>query len=492
MTENKPKLTQQEKLSILSKQLPKITELDRAIQKAINYYSENFSQFINTFLKHHFSYSYCEFHNTLIKELNFNKVNQYYKRMLFVAPRGHGKSKIVSFAYILWLICTKQVNFIVLLSNTLSQGKDFIQNIVAELEENEGLKKIFGIEPAKDKGNKYIRYTDTDIILNNGTRIVTKGTGQKIRGLSFNKHRPDLIICDDLENDENCQSQMQRIKVKEWFNRVILPLGHKDTTILIVGTFIHFDSLLYNLFKDENKYLKYKFEAIKEDGTPLWDSYYTIEQLNEKRNEDARSFEIEYMNNPNIQETKPFNLDNFKYFDINQVGESIKLIHTVAYIDLAMSTKSYNDFTSICTLGIDMKNTKYVLDCQIIRKTPEEVVKLVIELNKKYKWNILGIESNAFQGLFKTILETEFSKNYVTMPIKKIMNTTDKILRITTLSPLIEQGLIQFRKDYKQCYPELITQLDFFPNAPHDDAPDSLEGCLQLIKHGIYTTGNFR
>lgn len=51
---------------------------------------------------------------------------------------------------------------------------------------------------------------------------ITKGAEQKIRGLKWNNKRPDLIICDDLENDEIVLNKERRAKFKRWFYALCL------------------------------------------------------------------------------------------------------------------------------------------------------------------------------------------------------------------------------------------------------------------------------
>ena len=57
------------------------------------------------------------------------------------------------------------------------------------------------------------------------------------------------------------------------------------------------------------------------------------------------------------------------------------------------------------------------------------------------------------------------------LPIKGIKPKVSKELRIQKLSPLIENGLIRFRRNQKL----LIDQLIEFPKGAHDDLPDALE-----------------
>ena len=75
----------------------------------------------------------------------------------------------------------------------------------------------------KDKEGKvaFLKDTETDIIVQftdgHTFRIIAKGAEQKLRGLLWNGSRPDIIICDDMENDELVLNKDRREKMRRWF-----------------------------------------------------------------------------------------------------------------------------------------------------------------------------------------------------------------------------------------------------------------------------------
>ena len=106
---------------------------------------------------------------------------------------------------------------------------------------NEDIKQLFGVRGlTKD--------TESDIIVEfedgHQARIVAKGSEQKLRGLNWNGSRPDLVICDDMENDEIVLNKERREKFRRWFTGALLPARSKEGIVRIVGTILHMDSLL--------------------------------------------------------------------------------------------------------------------------------------------------------------------------------------------------------------------------------------------------------
>jgi predicted phage terminase large subunit-like protein len=71
----------------------------------------------------------------------------------------------------------------------------------------------------------------------------------------------------------------------------------------------------------------------------------------------------------------------------------------------------------------------------------------------------------------------------VAIPIYYITNTVNKIVRIRTLTPLLAQHRLKFKRDSRGTR-LLVEQLRDFPNGDHDDGPDALEMALRLTAEG--------
>lgn len=65
------------------------------------------------------------------------------------------------------------------------------------------------------------------------------GSGKKVRGRRHRNWRPDLIVLDDIENDENVNTPEQRRKLKNWFDKAVSKAGDTYTDIMYIGTILH-------------------------------------------------------------------------------------------------------------------------------------------------------------------------------------------------------------------------------------------------------------
>ncbi len=106
-------------------------------------------------------------------------------------------------------------------------------DIKTELEENTVLKEDFGELEGKV-------WKSSVILLSNSVKIEAIGSGKKIRGRRHKQWRPDLIVCDDLENDENVNTPEQRKKLRDWFYKAVSKAGDTYTDIVYIGTLLHF------------------------------------------------------------------------------------------------------------------------------------------------------------------------------------------------------------------------------------------------------------
>ena len=463
-------------------------------------------------------YAHSEFHRFLYAELQRITLSEKGQRVAIAAPRGNAKSSIVSLIFILWCILYKKKNFIILLSDTSSQAEEFLSNIRNEIENNERILSDFG----SLKGETW---KADDIVTANQVRVLVLGARKKIRGRRFNSARPDLIIGDDLENDENTANPEQRKKNENWWFKAVSKAGNKDTDIIIIGTIIHYDSLLCALLKNpiyqghtfkavkefsdsrlwnewEEVYLSMSEEEKKQDINParqfyldrkdemlsgvsvLWPDgqpYYHLMEL--RLTEGPSSFNSEYQNNPINPSDCLFQEEWFVFI------EDVVWEHYVEFIgacDPSMGKTTSADYSAIVVLGRHKDGYLDVLVADIERRKPDVILNDIINLtgpfltdHKSTPFTDFAIESVQFQEYFRDSVIKECRRRGFYLPISSTDNqTSKKELRIKTLQPLVKNGTIRFLKKHRR----LLEQLKLFPLADHDDGPDCLEMAVRKAK----------
>ena len=140
------------------------------------------------------------------------------------------------------------------------------------MEENEHIIEDFGNLDGK-VWRSNVLLTKTNI------KIEAIGSGKKIRGRKHKNWRPDLLVLDDIENDENVRTVEQRKKLSDWYYKAVSKAGDDYTDIIYIGTMLHYDSLLANVLKNPS-YKSIKYQAVLSfSHSSLWDEWERYIQI---------------------------------------------------------------------------------------------------------------------------------------------------------------------------------------------------------------------
>lgn len=270
-----------------------------AYRERVRQGQEGFLAWALQYLPDHFYSEPGDFHHEIAA------LAEEHPRLALAAPRGFAKTTVLALAYPLYRLAVKREPYIFLVSDTATQAEQRTSDIYKELLENERLLSDYPHMRLPDPEayrKKFTKRTTVDFIVEGGMRVAGAGAGESLRGRKSGHERPSLIIVDDLENDESVMTAYQRQKLHSWFTKALLNLpGPKGAQVIVIGTILHFDSLLSWLLKPEQGrvWKQRLFRAIKDDGEPLWPQVWPLERLEEKRIEVGEyAFASEFMNQP--------------------------------------------------------------------------------------------------------------------------------------------------------------------------------------------------
>ncbi|MBR1579744.1 MAG: phage terminase large subunit, partial [Selenomonadaceae bacterium] len=413
-----------------------------------------------------------------------------------------GKSQIISFLLVMWCICYKYKRNILLVSDTLDQAKTFISAIKSELEDNAQIKEDFGNLVSDDK------WSQDKIITSNRVQIYGRGAGQKLRGNKFGAIRPELVIIDDLENDEQVETEAQRQKLFNWFFKALIPVGNPTTDFVYIGTVLHYESLLQKLLTLPafSMWNRKRYQAVQQfSPSPLWDDWEQImgdendpaagekayafylahrtemldgvkalwmdsapdyyESMMELRFADPSSFASEYQNEPIDPSTAEFLPEWFDfYYDLPEIEE------VYGACDPSLG-KAKSDRAAIVWAGKDANGFLYILEVTMGRFKPDRLIELIIAGSMKYKNKLraMVIETVQFQAMFKEEVAKRGLSAGVQIPIVEFDSKVEKELRLRGLIPRIKNKYIKFRKDQMV----LVNEFLRFPKGS-DDGMDAV------------------
>lgn len=412
------------------------------------------------------------------------------------APRGHAKSTAVTHTFMLAAMLFRFKKFGVIVSDTLGQSKEFLADIKRELEENEKLRIMFGITQFVQDNQEtvIVQMVGTDNVPYE-FRISCKGAEQSMRGLKWRNTRPDLIICDDLENDEAVENEERRAKFRAWFQNALLPCGSESALVRVVGTVLHFDSLLYRLLPDPNHEATVdtdlKMYTTLEDepwhsvlyrahpgptdfSSLLWPTMWTEKRLHNKLKSYLgqgypEGYAREYLNNPLAVESAFFRKDDILPLDDETAGPWNYYVG----IDLAISEKNKRAFTAMVVFGINSNDQMRVVDVRKFRGDTLEIIDTIFELQMKWKPDVLFCEQENIARTMSPILYREMDARNVYPNIEFIPVTQDKLARARPLQGRVRAQRVEFDTE-ATWWPDLLTEMLQFPSGPFKDIIDAM------------------
>lgn len=401
------------------------------------------------------------------------------RRIGVIAPRGHAKSTTVDMTYPLWAGCFEQEEFVVIISDTYTQAAEFINALKDEFEHNPKIKWLFGNMRGDD-------WQDGEFVLSNGIKYAAKGSGMKIRGIRHRHTRPTLMIFDDIENDENIKSAEQRQKLYHWFTKAAIPALARGGRAVIIGTILHFDSLVNKVMKQQDVFKSWQtrvFYAIttEEDGTEraLWSEHRSLEKLRAMRDDPSDqdfigsiTFAQEYQHKPFSEEDAIIQPDWIKECEPSQVPDKHTRLARVLTIDPAASERQTADFTAMIVADLYTDGNVYIRAIRNQRTSPSVTADTVRELDEIYKPQVIGIEKGALGLVFRDLLEG--------LPVIGLEPDKDKVRRLLAVSRFFEAGRVYTVKNIQngQSFREQMIE---FPKGTHDDMVDAAAYAVRLL-----------
>lgn len=396
-----------------------------------------------------------------------------------VAFRSCGKSTILTTSYPLWAILGKpQKKFVLILCQTMSQAKQQMTNLRRELESNDLLKSDLG--PFKEESNEWGAVSL--VFSESGARITAASTEQSIRGLRHRQHRPDLIICDDVEDMASTKTREGRNKAHQWLTGEVIPAGDKDTRLVVIGNLLHEDSLLMRLKQDvEERRIDGVFKAyplLDENNKPLWSGKYpNLEAVESERRRVGNdiSWKREFLLVIVPDEDQAIDPAWIHYYDELPKNEKPRKI--LIGVDPAISQKETADYTAIVVAyvyGYEKDFRVYIRPFPINKRvTFPETVETIITLHNAHKMVAsveIIIEDVGYQ---RALVDQLVQKGFPAVGVKIL---GDKRSRLVTISNLIESGKIRFSQKGNE---QLTQQMIGFGVENHDDLVDS----FTLVAH---------
>jgi hypothetical protein len=364
------------------------------------------------------------------------------KSAYVIAPRDHAKSTALTFDYILAEICFRTSDYVLLIGSTEDKAAEQLSNISEELHENIDLREEFGVV-----GFETEQKTEIIVEFDDGyrARVLARGSEQKIRGAMWKGKRPNLIVCDDMEDDEQVESVERRKKFRRWFFRAAKQSLSKSGKIRVHGTILHEDSLLMRLHRNKTwTGLFYRAHQSYDDfSNLLWPQRWTEAQLREKQREfeedgDATGYAQEFLNDPSDRSDSYLKENQFRPMS-DEDREVEKLYY--AGCDFAVSKQDHANRTSFTIGGRHVGGVTSVVDEFVGRVDPLDWIKEMFYLQLRWSVQLWFVEGGQIWNSLSSLIYQEMMGDTRSPPMIEEFGSRDIYLNIEVLNPTKDKGV---------------------------------------------------
>ena len=470
----------------------------------------------------------ADVHRELWKDIQESIIGDGPEQLGRVLPRGTGKSAFGTLGPTCWSVAYKHKTYVLICSDIGSTAEKFIKDIKDNMIENIYVEQAFG--RLLDDRNKDFICNATQLEFTNRTFVEAISSSSPMRGRKYRNVRPDLIILDDYQSEDDCRTEEAREKkwkkysddVKFAKQRPIKRDGKvikKGTVLMAWGTQQHKECFYSRLIKAPTWTFK-KEKGVLVDNVDeyfnagLWLEFKNILNnfKNDCRLEDAKEFyynyekemmfdtlwsefwdclelALDYFENPNsFKQEVQGDVDSIgdKWFKTmhtetrNEI-ENHNFLKTMLIVDPASAGGRKNDYSAYLVGSIADNGLKYGRFGELAkinaRQEFDKYINHMLELLLTYSdITHVYIEKNTFNGADANQLEKSIKEH----PILRYRNITiinesqrkNKDDKISTIVPFVNRGEFIFCSEDE----EYINQFMEFAGQRftlHDDAPDT-------------------
>ncbi len=411
--------------------------------------------------------------------------NDSIKNLVIVAFRSSGKSTIFTTSYPIWAVLGRQQKkYVVLVGQTRSQARQHLYNIKVQFETNKLLRNDLG--PFYEETDEWGAYAL--VLPKHGARIQAVSVEQSIRGYRHNQHRPDLILCDDIEDIASVKTKENRDKLHEWIKGEVLPAGDITTRFIYVGNYLHDDSFLLRQKRaiEEGRLngVFRSFPLMDSEGTIFWPGKYpSLAAIEEHRQQigDEAAWQREFLLRIIPTSEQIIHRDWIKYYDEVPVELQNRFRFGVIAVDPAISGKETADYTAMVSIevyGKEDDEIKLFVQPHPVNERLEfpDIIARIKDLAETFSAGLpyVFVENVAFQDAIVQTLERDGINVEGVNP-----KGQDKHTRLTVVSSWIKNKVLFSRNGTK----DIVDQLVDFPAESHDDLVDALViGITKIIE----------
>ncbi len=439
-------------------------------------------EWIQFFYPGYAKYPFAPFHKRAIKRILDH--DEWFEVLSW--SRELAKSTIVMFI-VSYLVLTGRKKNIIMTSNSFDNAVRLLDSYRANFEANQRIKQFYGDQQTLGS------WTESEFILKCGASFRAIGAGQSPRGTRNEAVRPDCLLVDDFDTDEDCRNPDTINKRWDWWERSLYPTRSVSEPLLVIfcGNLIAKDCCV---MRAGAKADHWDIINIRDkEGHSTWPEKNTEEHIDRTLSKiSTKSAQGEYFNNP-ISEGEVF-----KSVTYGKIPPLSKFKFLVIYGDPSQSEKrnKQNSTKSAILMG-KMNGKLYVIKPKLDRCTSAEFIQWYFDLAQYVggRTNLYCyMENNSLQDpfflqVFQPKVRDMRKKTGVDLYIRgDEEKKTDKATRIeANLEPMNREGNLILNEQLKDDPDMMRLEEQFLLFTMRlkypADGPDCVEGGNRILNN---------
>lgn len=423
------------------------------------------------------------------------------RMLLLMAFRGAGKSSLVGL-FAAWLLSENPAARILVLSADHALAKRMVRNVKRIIERHPATSHL---KPAKTEEWASDRFTVERDVEHRDPSMLAKGIGANVTGC-----RADIVICDDVEVPNTCDTAAKREDLRERLDEIDYVLV-PDGLTLYVGTphtrnslYVDADGSAWSITDDQGPYLagfkRLELPLIDDAGNSRWPERFPPTKVDRIR---ARSgpakFQSQMMLRPTALSDARLDPERLRPYDAELVyteggGEAIlrlgdkRLIDAACWWDPAYGDPTRGDGSVIACVFTDEDGNSRIHDVAYLtfdpnrlRETDEltQQCEQVADFAERYYLPRVTVEENGIGKMAPGTLRRVLHERRLAIGVEARSNARAKALRILdAFDARLAAGRL-YRHSRLAGSRFMAEMTDWRPdsNGP-DDGLDAVAGCL--------------
>ena len=462
--------------------------------------------FLFQYLSHRLTDAMPQFHRSLLSTVENSD------ELAVLAPRGHGKSVLLTEGYPAFAICTGRARGILIASANAKEAQRRVKDLRHLFETSPLMRRTFHVQLGREFNGAWSA-SDLDLMVNGQlVQVWGRGMTSQIRGI-----HPDLVIIDDPEETKGAQSSEVRSTVFDVYTRSILPTRNphdnegRKAKIFLIGTPINPEVMVQKAWVNWegrfDSFARLRFKAI-EDGTTtdltgvpigesIFPSRFPLAYLEEERKRLGwHAFAAEYLCSPMPAGSQLYYEDYFK-----ERYTSLPPDHHLATIVSVDPARTIQDSKVGSDTAILVGSSErqsygelliYIRAAKIGHLAPKERARSAVQLAMDHKAEYIWVEDTTkarTRGIDAPSDVVELIRGVADdlgvanrFQVLAHRPSVDKYTRAQRAAVHCEQGRVLWPARLAGDMYVAYNQLVLFPNADKNDAVDAFSQLVEKLQ----------